>query len=245
MKKSMTDNSANYSIKNWPEGERPREKLIQFGAEALSDAELLAILLRVGKEGSSAIDVGRLLIDKFDGLCGIDRAHVEDILEIKGLGIAKTAQLKAAIEIGKRVRRLNAIPVSFDSAKAIAEYCYPRYEGKRDEMFLALLLDGQNNLLAERLISEGIPSQSVVYTRKVMEEALRLSASAIVVVHNHPSGKAAPSTQDIETTQKLKQAADLLDMLLQDHIIIGRESYYSFMEHGNILQVPGTVYKLN
>jgi predicted ABC-type ATPase len=149
MKKSRTDNATNSSIKKWPEGERPREKLIQLGAEALSDAELLAILFRVGKEGSSAIDIGRLLIDTFDGLYGIDRAHAEDILLIKGLGIAKTAQLKAAIELGKRVRRLNADPIVFDSAGAIAAYCYPKFEGKRDEQFLALLLDGQNNLLVE------------------------------------------------------------------------------------------------
>lgn len=223
------------SIRKWPEGERPREMLIQCGAESLSDAELLAILLRVGNEGSSAIDMGRLLVDELGGIQGIDRAHAEEIMAIKGVGIAKTAQLKAAIEIGKRVRRLNARPMSFDTAEAIAAYCYPKFEGKRDEQFIALLLDGQNNLLAERLIAEGIPTQSVVYIRKVMEEALRLSASAIVVVHNHPSGTAEPSDQDEETTRKLKQAADVLEILLQDHIIIGRECYYSFMEHGNIL----------
>ena len=232
----MTERASNSSIKQWPEGERPREKLIQYGAETLSNAELLAILLRVGNEGASALDIGRLLIDQLGGLCGIDRAHAEDLLKIKGLGIAKTAQLKAAIEIGKRVRRLNVLPMSFDSAEAIAAYCYPKFEGKRDEQFIALLLDGQNNLLAERLISEGIPTQSVVYTRKVMEEALRLSASAIVVVHNHPSGIATPSPQDEETTRKLKQAAEVLEILLQDHIIIGRECYYSFSEHGKLLK---------
>ena len=227
--------SEKFSIRKWPEGERPREKLIQRGAELLTDAELLAILLRVGNEGASAIDVGRLLIDALGGLQGIDRAHAEEIMGIKGLGIAKTAQLKAAIEIGKRVRRLNATPMAFDSAESTAAYCYPKFEGKRDEQFIALLLDGQNNLLAERVISEGIPTQSVVYTRKVMEEALRLSASSIVVVHNHPSGIPMPSKQDEETTQRLKQAADVLEVLLQDHIIIGRECYYSFMEHDNIL----------
>ena len=223
------------SIRKWPEGERPREKLIQCGAESLTDAELLAILLRVGNEGASAIDMGRLLVDEFGGLQGVDRAHAEEIMAIKGLGVAKTAQLKAAIEIGKRIRRLNVLPRAFDSAEAIASYCYPKFEGARHEQFIALLLDGQNNLLAERLISEGIPTQAVVYTRKVMEEALRLSASAIVVVHNHPSGIAEPSDQDRETTRKLKLAADVLEILLQDHIIIGRECYYSFMEHGNIL----------
>ncbi len=231
----MTDLPANFSIKKWPEGERPREKLIQFGAESLTDAELLAILLRVGKAGSSAIDLGRQIIDKLNGISGIDRAHVEDLLKFKGLGLAKTAQIKAAIEIGKRVRRQNARPVSFDSADTIAAFCYPKFEGKRHEIFLALLLDGQNNLLAERVISEGIPTQSVVYTRKVMEEALRLSASSIVVVHNHPSGEASPSDQDIETTHKLKQAADVLEMLLLDHIILGQDQFYSFSEHKNIL----------
>jgi DNA repair protein RadC len=232
MECSMTER---FSIRNWPEGERPREKLIHCGAETLTDAELLAILLRVGNEGASAIDMGRLLITELGGLQGVDRAHAEELMRFKGLGIAKTAQLKAAIEMGKRVRRLDVNPTSFDSAEAIAQYCYPKFENKRHEQFIALLLDGQNHLLAERLIAEGIPTQSVVYTRKVMEEALRLSASAIVVVHNHPSGEAAPSEQDEETTRKLKQAADVLEILLQDHIIIGRECYYSFLEHGNIL----------
>jgi len=232
----MTNPPTNLSIKMWPEGERPREKLIRYGAESLTDAELLAILLRVGKEGSSAIDIGRELVDRLNGISGIDRAHVEDILKFKGLGLAKTAQLKAAIEIGKRVRRQNVTPVSFESANTIAEFCYPKFEGKRHEQFLALLLDGQNNLLVERVISEGIPTQSVVYTRKVMEEALRFSASAIVVVHNHPSGEPKPSEQDIETTHKLKQAADILEILLLDHIIIGQQRFYSFLEHRNILK---------
>ena len=137
------------------DGERPREKLIQFGAELLTDAELLAILLRIGNEGASAVDMGRELIAKLGGLQGVDRAHAEDIMQIKGLGFAKTAQLKAAIEIGKRVRRLDVKPVSFDTASAIARYCYPKFESKRHEQFLAFLLDGQNNLLAERIISEG------------------------------------------------------------------------------------------
>ena len=231
----MADCSKNDSIKNWPEGERPREKLIQYGADSLTDAELLAILLRVGKEGSSAIDMGRQLIDQLNGISGIDRAHVQDILKLKGLGLAKTAQLKAAIEIGKRVCRQNSKPVSFNCADAIASFCYPKFEGNRYEKFIALLLDGQNNLLAERIISEGIPTQSVVYIRKVMEEALRFPASSIVVVHNHPSGEPKPSKQDIETTRKLKQAADVLELFLLDHIIIGQGRFYSFSEQKQIL----------
>jgi DNA repair protein RadC len=107
----------------------------------------------------------------------------------------------------------------------MCRYCYPKFESKRHEQFLIFLLDGQNNLLAERSISESIPTQSVVYIRKVMEEALRLSASAVVLIHNHPSGEATPSPQDIETTQKLKQAAEVLEIILQDHLIIGWECY--------------------
>lgn len=129
----MTKKLNNISIKQWPEGEHLREKLIQFGAERLTDAELLAILLRIGNEGASAIYMGRELIAKLGGLRGVDRAHAEDIMQIKGLGLAKTAQLKAAIEIGKRVRRLDVKPVSFDSAGAIARYCYPKFESKRHE----------------------------------------------------------------------------------------------------------------
>ena len=118
----MTKKPHNLSIKQWPEGERAREKLIVFGAERLTDAELLAILLRIGNEGASAIYMGRELIAKLGGLQGIDRAHAEEIMQIKGLGVTKTAQLKAAIEIGKHVRRLDVKPVSFDSDDAIARY---------------------------------------------------------------------------------------------------------------------------
>ncbi|NQU63332.1 MAG: DNA repair protein RadC [SAR324 cluster bacterium] len=231
----MKNNQPKAAIKDWPEGERPREKLIQFGPEVLSDVELLAILLRVGSVGQSAKDLGMMLLRNFNDLFGIDRAHVEDLMEIKGLGIAKAAQLKAAIEIGKRVRRQQAQPLSFSTAESVAEYCYPKYEGKRYELFLALLLDGQNHLLAERIIAEGVPTQATIYTRRVMEEALRVSASSIVLVHNHPSGEVNPSDQDVETTQKLKQAADVLELVLLDHIIIGSGNFYSFSDNNNIL----------
>lgn len=114
------------AIKNWPESERPREKLIKNGAESLSDGELLAILLRVGKKGQSAEDLARNLLDYLDGLSGIDRAHIEDLLKVNGLGIAKSAQIKAAIEIGKRVRTENSKPITFDTAETVAEYCRPQ-----------------------------------------------------------------------------------------------------------------------
>ena len=222
-------------IVSWPKTERPREKLFHSGPETLSDGELMAVLLRIGKAGQSAEDLGRHLLAKFKGISGIDRAHIEELITVPGMGIAKTAQLKAAIEIGKRVRMQNAQPKGFNDAADVAAYIRPRFEGKRQESFLSILLDGQNNLLAERVIAEGIPTQATVYVRRVMEEALRASASAFLVVHNHPSGHPAPSPVDDQTTQDLKHAADLLNLVFLDHIIIGSgDSYYSYAENDKL-----------
>lgn len=232
-KKTTIDHSVH--IKNWPFAERPREKLLHLGPEVLSDGELLAVLLRIGKPGRSAKDLGRQLLTQFKGIRGIDRAHIEELLSVSGMGIAKTAQLKAAIEIGKRARMQNAQPKGFNDAADVAAYIRPWFEGMRQESFLAILLDGQNHLLAERVIADGIPTQAMVYVRRVMEEALRVSASAFIVVHNHPSGNPAPSSADDQTTQDLKKAADILNLVFQDHIIIGSgNSYYSYAENDKL-----------
>ena len=234
-KSEIAPKSARQPIKEWPATERPREKLLQLGPEGLSDGELLAVLLRIGKSGQSAEDLGRQLLTQFNGISGIDRAHIEELLSVPGMGIAKTAQLKAAIEIGKRARMQTAQPRGFDHAADVAVYIRPRFEGKRQECFLSILLDGQNRLLAERMIAEGIPTQATVYIRRVMEEALRVSASAFLVAHNHPSGHPVPSSADNRTTQDLKQAADLLNLVFLDHIIIGSgNSYYSYAENDKL-----------
>ena len=185
------------SIKDWPESERPREKLLQLGPEGLSDGELLAVLIRIGATGQSAEDLARQLMAQFNGINGIDRAHIEELLAVPGMGVAKTAQVKAAIEIGKRVRRQTSLPQSFDHAAEVAAYVRPHFEGKRQECFLTILLDGQNQLLAERWIAEGIPTQATVYVRRIMEEALRVSASAFVVAHNHNRMYEALRSSDI------------------------------------------------
>jgi len=234
-KSSGEHTSERKAIKDWPVTERPREKLLQLGPEGLSDGELLAVLLRIGKAGQSAEDLARQLMSMFNGISGIDRAHVEELLAIPGMGIAKTAQLKAAIEIGKRARRQTALPKDFSNSAEVVAYIRPRFEGQRQECFLSILLDGQNRLLAERLITEGIPTQATIYVRRVMEEALRVSASAFVVAHNHPSGHPSPSPADDKTTQELKQAAGLLDLVFQDHIIIGGgTSYFSYVENDKL-----------
>jgi DNA repair protein RadC len=229
-----TDHPVRVHIKDWPVDERPREKLFRLGAELLSDAELLSILLRVGQSGKSAEDIGRDLLERYGGVSGIDRAHIEDLVQVFGLGIAKAAQLKAAIEIGKRVRIHDACPRTFDASADVAEYCRPRFEGRRHECFLALLLDGQNRLIAERFIAEGTPTQATVYVRRIMEEALRVSASSLVVVHNHPSGNSAPSPADDDTTTSIHRAADVLNLVFLDHIILGNDDYYSYADHERI-----------
>jgi len=222
-------------IVSWPETERPREKLLRSGSESLSDGELLAVLVRIGKKGQSAEDLGRQILTQFNGISGIERAHIEELLSVSGMGIAKAAQLKAAIEIGKRIRMQDLRPRDFNNAADVATYIRPKFEGKRQEMFLAILLNGQNQLLAERTIAEGIPTQATVYVRRVMEEALRVSASAFIVVHNHPSGNPTPSSGDDDTTHDLKQAADLLNLIFIDHIIIGNgNKYYSYADNDKI-----------
>jgi DNA repair protein RadC len=223
------------AIKEWPVTERPREKLLQLGPEGLSDGELLAVLLRTGKMGQSAEDLGRHLLSQFKGISGIDRAHIEELLAVPGMGIAKTAQLKAAIEIGKRARMQDAQPKGFNDAMEVVAYIRPRFEGKRQECFLTIFLDGQNRLLAERAIAEGIPTQATIYVRRIIEEALRVSASAFIVAHNHPSGHPAPSPADDQTTHDLKQAANLLNLVFLDHLIVGSgDSYYSYAENDKL-----------
>jgi len=228
-------------IKNWPLTERPRERLVAQGPEHLTDAELLGIILRIGRgatksdqRGQTAVDLARALLNDFRGLQGIDRAHIPDLLKVAGLNIAKVAQIKAALELGKRLRSSENRPNSFESASQVAAYLQPRLNGSRQERVVALLLDGQNRLLDERLIAEGTPTQATVYVRRVLEEALRASAAAIVLVHNHPSGSPSPSAEDDETTRDLLKGTRLIGLVLIDHVIIGGERHYSYADSGRL-----------
>lgn len=227
-------------IKNWPEAERPRERLLAKGAEQLTDAELLGIILRVGRAASksgqrqSAVDLGRALLSDFQGLQGIDRAHSTDLLKVAGLNVAKVAQVKAALELGKRLQSSERRPRSFESASQVAAYLRPRLNGSRQERVIVLLLDGQNRLLDERLISEGTPTQSTVHVRRVLEEALRASAASIVLVHNHPSGEPLPSDHDDGTTRDLLKGAKAVGLVVIDHVILGGDRHYSYADSGRL-----------
>jgi DNA repair protein RadC len=231
-------------IKSWPKEERPREKLLAEGAEKQSDANLLAVILRVGRgtfkkgePGQSAQALAHALLDEFKGLKGLDRATIQELLGAPGLSDAKVAQIKAAFELGKRVcsRRLDAVSVL--SSQAVADRFRPRLSGRRQEIVMALFLDGQNRLLAEKDITEGTPTQATVYVRRVVEEALRLSAAAVVLVHNHPSGSPEPSAGDDVTTRDLLKACKLVQLILLDHVIVGESEHYSYSDEGRLSEL--------
>jgi DNA repair protein RadC len=222
-------------IKDWPEDERPREKLLKRGPEALTDAELLALILRTGDaaSGRSALDMGRDLLREFGDLRGLAAAAVTDICRGKGTGPAKAACVKAALELANRVksRRIERND-RYTSPDQVFEHYHLSYRDRRKEYFLALLLDGKNRVIREVKISEGSLNQSIVHPREVFSPAVRESAAAVILVHNHPTGDPAPSREDIEITKRLKEAGDIMGVKVLDHIIIGDGSYLSFSSRG-------------
>jgi DNA repair protein RadC len=219
-------------IKEWPEEDRPREKLLDRGAEALTDAELLAILLRTGNAGASALDHARLLLSQFGGIKGIDSAPAKELCAIKGIGPAKSAQLKAGLEIGRRLGREKweagqALRSSEDVFRHFAEL-----EKEKREIFYVVLLNNKNRKIREVKISEGSLTASLVHPREVYNPVIRESAAAVIFVHNHPSGDPAPSPEDIEITRRLKQVGEVMGVRVLDHVVIGRDRYYSFSDRG-------------
>ncbi|MGD0283283.1 MAG: DNA repair protein RadC [Dissulfurispiraceae bacterium] len=220
-------------IANWPENERPRERLIKYGAGHLSDAQLLAIILRTGSSEKGVLDLSISLLEAFKSLRSIDAASAVELSSIKGIGSAKTAQIKAAFELGKRLMGefSDGKPV-FSSSHAIHAYFSPRFKNFKKELFIAVLLDTKNRLIREYKISEGTLTGSLIHPREAFKEAVRESAASVIFVHNHPSGDPAPSRDDIAVTGRLKSAGEIIGIQVIDHIIIGDGSYVSLREQG-------------
>jgi len=222
------------AIVNWPEDERPRERLIKFGADKLSDTELLAILLRVGASGKSAVDMARELVNEFGTFRNIDSKSFAE-LKRKGLGIAKIAQIKAAIEIGKRFLKEQSLSkVKIKTSKDLVDYFIPYMRDMKKEIFKVVLLDGKNKIIKDVTISEGTLTKSIVHPREVIKEALTESAAALILIHNHPSGEPQPSLDDVEITNRIISACDLMGLRVLDHVIIGDNDYFSFFNEGLI-----------
>lgn len=223
-------------IKNWPEDERPREKLLQRGVGALSDAELIAIVLRTGDAttGQTALDLGREFLCRFGSLDELAQASVTEICALKGTGPAKAATILAAFELGRRLAgsQLRFGQDRFTAPEQIYHHYQQRLRGLRKEQFHILLLDSKNRILREVLISEGSLTQSIVHPREVFTQAVRDSAAAVILVHNHPSGDPTPSREDREITRRLKEAGELLGIRVLDHVIVGDQTHASFCALG-------------
>jgi DNA repair protein RadC len=223
------------TIRNWPAEDRPREKLLDKGAQALSETELLAIILRIGNAstGESAIDHARLLLSRFGGLRGIDEASASELSDVKGIGPAKVAQIKASLEIGRRLGNHKWQPgASLRSSEDVFHHFRDILGKEKRELFYVVLLDNKNKKIRDVKISEGSLTASLVHPREVYNPVIRDSAAAVIFVHNHPSGDPAPSPEDIEITRRLKQVGEVLGVRVLDHIVIGHDRYFSFSDKG-------------
>jgi DNA repair protein RadC len=225
------------AIKEWPEDERPRERLMKLGAEALSDAQLLAIMLATGESssGQSALDLAINLVQLFGGLRALDAASIAELCQTKGIGPAKATTIKAALELGKRLsgeppERRFKVTAPVD----LVNYYQPRLQHLRKEVFKAILLDTKHQMLKDVTVSEGSLSASLVHPREAFLPAIKESAAAVIFLHNHPSGDPTPSTEDKELTHRLAEVGRLVGIGVLDHIIIGTGSpgYMSFRDAG-------------
>jgi len=220
-------------IPDWPKDERPRERLIKFGADKLSDAEILAILLRMGNKETTAIDLARKLLQEFGGFRGIDTRSVAELCEVNGIGVAKAAQIKAALELGKRLfLEETRVKDKVESSEDVYKIVSPHLRTLGREVFKVLLLTSRNTLIAEKTIFEGSLTESIVSPREVIKEAINHSAASVVFVHNHPSGNPEPSAEDKRVTLLLKSACQTVGINVLDHIIIGDQGFFSFADAG-------------
>lgn len=218
-------------ISEIPEDQRPREKLLNKGSNYLSNEELLAIFLRIGTKNKNAIDLAKELLNTFGGLRGLYNADINSLLKITGLGKAKIAQLLAVIELNKRYLEENIKDRKIiEDSKSIFDYLYLTMRDLDFELFKVIYLNGQNQILNIEDIFKGTITHSHIYTREIIKGALRNSATSIVCVHNHPSGNSTPSDADVEITKKIKDSCESIGIVLQDHIIIGDNQYFSFKD---------------
>ena len=220
-------------LKDLPAEMRPREKLLARGSAALSDVELLALLLRTGLPGRGVFDLAQQVLNSFDGMGGLLQADAADLKRIKGLGPAKRAEIAAVLEIARRAlaQPLREQPV-FDAPAKVKDYVALHLGGLTQEVFAVLFLDGQHRLLQLEPMFHGTLTQTSVYPREVVKRALQLNAGAVILAHNHPSGVAEPSRADEHLTQALKGALQLVDVRVLDHLVVGQGTVLSFAERG-------------
>ena len=223
-----------FLIKEMPNKERPRERFIREGKEALSTPELIAIILRTGRHKQSVVDLARTIYYEYESLKALNQLSVNALTKTPGIGTAKAVQLLAALELGKRLHEENFSPsLSLNGPDAVYAYMRADLEMLTQEMFYALYVDTKGKLIKKERIFVGSLNSAVVHPREVFKYAVVLSAANIIIVHNHPSGDPTPSPSDIQVTKTMVENGRLMDIGLLDHIIIGKGRYYSFKEHNH------------
>ncbi|MEK5026412.1 MULTISPECIES: RadC family protein [Paenibacillus] len=225
--------SQTFMLRDLPHEERPRERMMHYGAESLSQAELLAILLRTGTRRESAIHIAQQLLGRAGGLRGLADLSIDELTNIKGIGPAKAVQLKAGIELGRRMANSRLTePVTIRSPQDAAEILTEQLRYLQKEHFVCLFLNTKNHVIAQETLSMGSLNASIVHPREVFRAAMKCSSAAIICAHNHPSGDPTPSPEDISLTSRLLQAGEIVGIDVLDHLIIGDSSFVSLKEKG-------------
>ncbi len=226
-------------IATWPLDERPRERLLRYGPETLTDGQLLAILLGNGHARGTALDISMALLNRPGGLQGLGQDGIRELCAVRGIGPAKAAVIKAALEIGKRA---TSVPLTtgqrVTSSRDVFGYYRPLLRDLRREVFKVILLDGKNTIIKDVTVSEGSLTLSIVHPREAFVPAVRESAAAVIFVHNHPSGDPEASPEDRALTQRLVSAGEIMGIRVLDHVIIGDIRYFSFADQGWLTPQP-------
>ncbi len=216
-------------IKDIAKENRPRERFIKYGSSNLSDAELLAIILKTGNRGENVVDMCNRLIKTY-GIEKLSSLSLKELQRIKGIGPAKAMQIKAVFEINKRVNIHINEGKQIKSAKDVYDYCSPLISDLDREVFMILYLDTKNRIVKDEIVSVGTLNSTVVHPREVFKNAIKDSINSIIIVHNHPSGDSTPSYEDDRLTEKFFQAGELIDIKVLDHVIVGKNGYYSYKD---------------
>ena len=224
------------NLKTLPEEEKPRERLIKYGKENISTNELIEIILKSGTRNKGIKEISHNILSSVNNINELKTAEISTLEKIEGMSKIKAIELIAAIELGRRVHEDNKYQnlVKLTSPATIIDYFHTEYKDKKQEIFTVLYLDNQKNYLDKKELFKGTVNYSLVHPREIFKEAYLLSASYIVCIHNHPSGDATPSKNDIELTRKIKELGILHGITLMDHIVIGDNNYYSFYEDNNL-----------
>jgi len=236
MDKNQKKENQHSRITDWPEDERPREKLLNKGSDALSSAELIAILLGTGTGKTTAVDLGKSLINKFGSIEQMSQASLRELTEIQGIGPAKAITLMAAFQLSRNMHKEVAEKefIYFKQPSDVAKIFIPMFGHEKKEMFAIALMDTAGKYMWSERITVGTLNASLVHAREIFKPAIKHSAASIILVHNHPSGQLTPSAEDLKITKQIVEAGKLLDINVHDHLIITQDSYVSLKEEGYI-----------